>query len=110
MGWEGLGEKPEKSTQKNLPVRWRGPSVEGVWVGPGFSAHPRTSSGVDLQGRVIGVAARQPGSEACPGLGAPPHLPPPQRLSKEALKLDTSVERSGGLFKIAGQAGPVLTE
>lgn len=67
------------------------------------------SSGVDLQGRVIGVAARQPGSEASP-LGTPPHLPQPQRFSKEALKLDTSVERSGGLFKIAGQAGPVLAE
>lgn len=84
--------------------------MEGVWTGLGFSAHPRTSSGVDLQGRAIGVAARQPGSEASPGLSAPPHLPPPQRFSEEALKLDTSVERSGGLFKIAGQAGPALAE
>lgn len=41
--------------------------MEGVWTGLGFSAHPRTSSGVDLQGRAIGVAAGQPGSEASPG-------------------------------------------
>lgn len=90
--------------------------MKGVRVGLRFRSHPHTSSG-DLQGRRIGVtAAAQPGSGPSLGraLRVRPHLPlrfllpQLQHFPKETLKLDTSVERSGGLFKITSQAVLVL--
>lgn len=90
--------------------------MKGVRVGLRFRSHPHTSNG-DLQGRRIGVTARSRGQgPPWGGHCIPPHLPllfllpQLQHFPKETLKLDTSVERSGGLFKITSQAVLVLAE
>lgn len=73
-------------------------------------------SSVDLQGRESRVAA----SPLPPADTAPPHLPLfslssfptllPEHFSEEALKPDTSPERSGALFKITSPAARELAE
>lgn len=79
-------------------------------------SHLHMSSG-DLQGRVVWVTARQlrpalpplhPPLKLC--LPPPALFPPLQHFPKEALKLDTLVERLGGLFKIRSQAVLGLAE
>lgn len=88
--------------------------MKGVAVGFGLCSHPHMSS-ADLQGRESGAADRSAGAASSPLLSLPTSRRSfsalrPEHFPEEALKPDTSVERSGGLFKITSRAVRVRAE